>query len=138
LNKLDIGKLGRVYLAGLWLGVIALFLVGGGKWIFEQSGTPFGRTDWNTVGMMLCIVLLHTIAAWSVLRQLSWGYYLSLAISACWVIDAVYDFFAIPLTAAPRWSPAIPLVLGTVALIWLVSPALRSQFSLASRKTRVV
>jgi hypothetical protein len=67
-----------------------------------------------------------------------WGYYLSLLISAYWVVDAAYGFFAVQLTNAPRWFSAIPFALGAVALAWLASPALRSRFSLAFRKVKVV
>ena len=138
MKKLDTGWLGRGYLVGLWLGTIALILIAAGKWIFEKSGAPFYSTEWNTGAVMLGAVLVHGIAAWGVFRPRSWGYYLSLVISAYWLVDSAYDFFAVPLTAAPSWFPAIPFVLGAVALAWLASLALRSQFSLTFHKARVV
>ena len=138
MKKLDTGRLGRGYLAGLWPGTVALILITAGKWIFEKHGAPFDSTEWNTGAVMLGAILVHGIAAWGVFRLRSWGYYLSLAISVYWLVDSVYDFFAVPLTVVPSWFSAIPFVLGAVALAWLASPALRSQFSLTFHKAKVV
>ena len=138
MKKLDTGRLGRGYLVGLWLGTVALIPTAAAKWIFERSGAPFDSTEWNTGAVMLGVILVHGIAAWGVFRPRSWGYYLSLAISAYWVVDSAYNFFAVPLTGAPSWLPVVPFVLGAVALAWLASPALRSQFSLTLHKAKVV
>lgn len=132
--KLNAGNLGRGYLVTLWLGVTGLMVVAFGKWTFEHWGASFDRVEWNSNASILVVALLHGATALGVIRRQRWSYYLSLALSMYWVIDSAYDLVTPPLTRAPRWFPATFFIPGAVALVWLVTPALRSQFSGAIRK----
>jgi len=135
--KLDAGKLGRSYVLGLWLCIVAFVPIAEVRWIFKHSTEPFGPTVLNTFAADLVVVLLHGVAAWGVWKRRRLGYYLSPFVSAYWVVDAAYDFIAHPLPRAPRWAPVIPFILAGVALVWLATPALRSQFSLGFLKAKV-
>jgi hypothetical protein len=137
LKKLDIGKLGRGYVAGLWLAMVALAFTAQVNLILEGFGTSFGRIEWHDSVLLLTIAFVYGIASWGVFRKQLWSYYLSLVISADLMVNCAYNFFAYPFTGPRHWFPAILFFLGAVALGWLVSPALRAQFP-AFRKTRVV
>jgi len=130
--------MGRGYVAGLWLAAAAMGLIAVGKWLYEHSGPTHDRVVWNTGVVILAVTLVHCIAAWGTFRRRFWGYCSSLAISAYWIVDSAYDFFATPLTNAPRWVFSIPFALSAVALAWLASPALRSQFPSPFRNPKVV
>jgi hypothetical protein len=136
--KLDAGKLGRSYMLGLWLCIAALIPIVVARWFLKHPAEPLNRTGWNSIAIMSGVALLDGFAARGVWRRRAWGYYLSLLISAYWAFNGAYDFFARPLANAPRWTYAIPFIFGAVALMWLTTPALRSQFSLAFRKAKVV
>ena len=141
MKKLDIGRLGLSYVAVLWLGATSLILVAVRNWILEYRKVSLGVSldcCWSYSGVVLLgAALVHGIASWGVFRKRLWSYYLSLAISVWWVINGAYDFFALPFTGPRHWTPAILLVLAAVALAWLVSPALRSQFPRAFLKAKV-
>ena len=125
-------------MAGLWLSTAEIFLIAGGKWIYEQSGSEYGRSARNTAIVILIATLVHGVSAWGIFRRRFWGYCSSLVISAYWIVDSAYGFFPPYLTAAPRWLPSIPFVLNAVALAWLASPSLRSQFPSPFRNPKVV
>ncbi|PYT61849.1 MAG: hypothetical protein DMG35_08505 [Acidobacteria bacterium] len=136
MKKLDAGRLGCNYLAGLWLGMVALALAAQRNLVLERFGAAFGRTEWHGSIVILSMAFVCGIASWSVFRRRIWGYYLSLAISVYLMVNSAYDFFALPFNGPRHWFPGILFFLGTVALVWLVSPALRSQFSLAVHKAK--
>ena|SRR5712664_2226879 len=130
--------MGRAYVAGLWLATAAIFLIVGGKWIYEHPGPTYDRVVWNCGVVILVVILVHCITAWGTFQRRFWGYCSSLVINVYSIVDSAYDFFAPPLTAAPRWVFSIPFVLNAVALAWLASPALRSQFKSPFRNPKVV
>ena len=138
MKKLDIARLGRGYVALLWLGAAAFILLGMRNWILEYlKGSP--GPHWSDDGVsLLSVALVQGIASWGVFRKHHWSYYLSLLVSAWWVINGAYDFFALPLTGPRHWVPAMLFVLGGAALALLLSPLLRSQFPPTLRKAKVV
>jgi hypothetical protein len=138
LKELDVGKVGRGYVATLWLGMVALALTAQVKLVLGRFGASFGRTERDDTILLLSIAFVYGIASWGVFRKQLWSYYLSLVIGADLMVNSAYNFFAYSFTGPRHWFPAILLFLGAVALAWLVSPALRSQFPLTFRKTKVV
>ena len=119
----------------LWLSLIVLALIGMVNWISDQTS---GRQTaaLSDLAALLVFALVPGIAAWGVFRRGLWSYYLSLALSLYLAIDSGYDFFALPFTGPRHWTPAVLLVLATLALAWLVSPALRSEFPPGFRKIK--
>jgi hypothetical protein len=118
--------------------MLTLVLTAQVKLMLGRFGASFGRTEWDDTILFLSIAFVYGIASWSVFQRRLWGYYLSLVISADLMVNSAYNFFAYPFTGPRHWFPAILLFLGAVALAWLVSPSLRSQFPLTLRKARVV
>ena len=114
-----------------------LCLLAVGKWAFEEPRALFGRAAWYAIALIVGVALVHGIVARGVFRRRPWAYYFSLVLYAYWGINSAYDFFAPPLTKAPRGFSVMLFVLAAVALAWLISPALRSQFPLGFGKTKV-
>jgi hypothetical protein len=138
--KRDVGKLGRSYLVVLWLGMTVLllvgFLVGIGRMAFRGYSGPDVIAFWRTSAVILVAALVHGATAWGVVLRRRWSYYLSLAFAVYWISLSGYHLVnGERLTLAPLWFNAIFFVPCVVALGWLVSPALRSQFSPAMRKS---
>ena len=137
MQKLDLGRIGRGYVAGLWLAFAAIFLIGGATRIYGYSTQANDQEVLKASVVILIILLVHGVSAWGLFRRRFWGYCSSLVISAYWIVDSAYGFFPPYLTAAPRWFSAIPFVLNAMALAWLASPALRSQFKSPFRDAKV-
>jgi hypothetical protein len=137
LKKLDFGKLGRGYLAALWLGIAVLAITAEGKLLLEGFGPAFGRVESHDSVMFLSVAFIHGIVSWGVFRQQLWSFYLSLVLSADLMVNSAHNFFAYPFTGPRHWVPAILLFLGAVALAWLVSPSLRVQFPPTFRRVKI-
>ena len=137
MKKLNVGKLGCGYVAGLLLVMSASVITAQVKLILEGFRASFARSAWHDTILFVSLALLYGIASWGVFRKQLWSYYLSLVICADLVVNSAYDFFALPLTGPRHWVPAILLVLSAVALALLVPPSLRSQFPRTFRKATV-
>ena len=121
----------------LWLSITAIAFIGMVNWIRDRTGG--GQTA--TLGDLYVLVgfsLVPGLAAWGVFRKHLWSYFLSLVMCAYLIVNSAYDFFALPFTGFRHWAPAVLLVLGAVALAWLVSPSLRSEFPPWFRKAKAV
>lgn len=130
--KVDVAKLGRNYLAVLWLSIAGLTMGMVGKIFLLDSNEPWVRAERDSIAVLLIAAFLHGAAAWGVIQRWRWGYYLSLAISLYLVLVSAYGF-VVPGGSVYRWPYVLFFVPGAIALSWLVSPGARSQFS-ASQK----
>jgi hypothetical protein len=137
LKKVDFGKLGRGYVAGLWLATGIVFFGAIVKWLLVPSTAPIRQDLLATCAAILSLVALFVIAAWGVIRRRTWSYYLSLVIAVYMVVDSIYTFRSVQLTAAPDWFPAIPLCANLFALGCLATAGMRSQFSLTLHRKKV-
>src|ERR1700675_2930405 len=106
--------------------------------MYEHSASEHGQAVLNSGVVILVVTLVHGTAAWGIFRRHLWGYFGSLILCVYWIVNSAHDFFVPPPTAAPRWFSSIPFVLNVAALIWLASPALRSQFVPITRSKKVV
>jgi hypothetical protein len=122
--------------AVLWLSLTVLAGKGMVTWISESTTSDGQTATLSDLAVLLGFALVPGIAAWGVFRRRLWSYYLSLALSLYLAINSGYDFFALPFTGFRHWTPAILLVLAAVALAWLVSPTLRSEFPSGFRKIK--
>lgn len=119
----------------LWLSITVIALIGMVNWIRDRTGGSQTATL-GDLSVLVGFALVSGIAAWGVFRKYLWSYFLSLVMCAYLIVNSAYDFFALPFAGLRHWTPAILLVLSAVALVWLASPSLRSQFPPGFRKAK--